>query len=109
MPSMSSRRFIPLTKPHFGAQELREIQKVLDSGWVSQGPKVREFEARVAEYDGVDHAVSVVNCTAALHLSLLALGIKAGDEVPIESGKDSRLSSREKTLATREDTPDCPL
>ena len=78
---MSTRKLIPLTRPHFGAQELREVQKVLDSGWVSQGPKAREFEARVAKYLGVKQAVSVVNCTAALHLSLLALGIKPGDEV----------------------------
>jgi perosamine synthetase len=81
MRNISSRKFIPLTRPHFGAEELKEVQRVLDSGWVSQGPKVREFEARVAEYLSVEHAVSVVNCTAALHLSLLAIGVKPGDEV----------------------------
>ncbi len=72
---------ISLARPYFDADELRQIQEVLDSGWVSQGPKVREFETRVAEYLGVGYAISVVNCTSALHLSLLAIGVKEGDEV----------------------------
>ena len=75
------RGFVPLTRPYFDSKELKQIQQVLDSGWVSQGPKVREFEVSVAEYLGVEHAIAVVNCTAALHLSLLAIGIKPGDEV----------------------------
>jgi dTDP-4-amino-4,6-dideoxygalactose transaminase len=44
---------IPLLRPYFDSEELEEIQKVLDSGWVSQGPKVKEFEDKVAEYLGV--------------------------------------------------------
>ena len=72
---------IPLTKPYFGPEELEEIKKVLDSGWVSQGPKVKEFEQNVADYLGVDHAIAVTNCTAALHLALLSLDIGPGDEV----------------------------
>jgi len=72
---------IPLTRPYFDAEEIYQIQSVLDSGWVSQGPKTRELEAAVAQYLGIKHSVSVVNCTAALHLSLLAIGIKQGDEV----------------------------
>ncbi|MDN7023944.1 DegT/DnrJ/EryC1/StrS family aminotransferase [Methanoculleus sp. FWC-SCC1] len=72
---------LPLTRPYFDQEELDEIRSVLDSGWVAQGPKVREFESAVAEYLGVRHAVAVTNCTAALHLALLALGIGPGDEV----------------------------
>jgi len=72
---------IPLAKPYFGLEELKEIEKVLDSRWVSDGPEVRKFEKKTAEYLGINHAVAVSNCTAALHLSLLALGIKEGDEV----------------------------
>lgn len=72
---------IPLTRPYFDADELAEIKKVLDSGWVSQGPKTKEFEERASEYLGIKHAIPVSNCTAALHLALLSFGIKKGDEV----------------------------
>lgn len=72
---------IPLTRPYFGPEELEEIKKVLDSGWVSQGPKVKEFEQNVADYLGAEHAIAVTNCTAALHLALLSLEIRPGDEV----------------------------
>ena len=72
---------IPLLRPYFDSEELKEIKKVLDSGWVSQGPKVKELEDKIAEYLGVKHAVAVTNCTSALHLSLLSIGVKEGDEV----------------------------
>ena len=72
---------IPLLRPYFDSEELEEIQKVLDSGWVSQGPKVKEFEDRIAEYLGIKYAIAVTNCTSALHLALLGIGVKEGDEV----------------------------
>ena len=72
---------IPLLRPYFDSEELEEIQKVLDSGWVSQGPKVKEFEEKIAEYLGVKYAIAVTNCTSALHLALLSIGVKEGDEV----------------------------
>ena len=72
---------IPLTRPYFDPDELNEISNVLDSGWVSQGPKVKEFENEFAKYLGVKYAVAVSNCTCALHLSLLGTGIKKGDDV----------------------------
>jgi dTDP-4-amino-4,6-dideoxygalactose transaminase len=72
---------IPLLRPYFNSEELEEIQKVLDSGWVSQGPKVKEFEDKIAEYIGVKYAIAVTNCTSALHLALLGIGVKGGDEV----------------------------
>ena len=72
---------IPLAKPYFDFEELDEIKKVLDSGWVSQGPKVKELEDKIASYLGVKFAIAVTNCTAALHLALLSSGIKKGDEV----------------------------
>lgn len=71
----------PLLKPYFTEDELIEIKKVLDSGWVSQGPKVKEFEKKAKEYLGVKHAIAVTNCTAAIHLALLSIGVKEGDEV----------------------------
>jgi perosamine synthetase len=72
---------IPLARPYFDSEELQEIGRVLQSGWVSKGPESARFEAEVAKYVGVKHGVAVVNCTAALHLALLSLGIKKGDEV----------------------------
>jgi dTDP-4-amino-4,6-dideoxygalactose transaminase len=72
---------IPLVKPYFDEDELTEIKNVLESGWVSQGPKVKEFENKIKAYLGVKYAIAVTNCTSALHLSLLGLGIKEGDEV----------------------------
>jgi len=72
---------IPLLRPYFDSEELREIQKVLDSGWVSQGPKVKEFEDKITDYLGAKHAIAVTNCTSALHLALISIGVKRGDEV----------------------------
>jgi dTDP-4-amino-4,6-dideoxygalactose transaminase len=72
---------IPLLRPYFDYEEIEEIKKVLDSGWVSQGPKVKEFEDKIAEYLGVKYAIAVTNCTSALHLALLGIGVKEGDEV----------------------------
>ncbi len=71
----------PLSKPFFDNDETEEITKVLDSGWVSQGPKVKEFEGGVAKHIGVKYAVAVSNCTAALHLANISIGILPGDEV----------------------------
>lgn len=72
---------IPLSRPSFDEQEIQELESVLASGWVSQGPKVREFEETVARYLGASHAIAVANCTAALHLALLGLEVGQGDEV----------------------------
>ncbi len=73
---------IPLTRPYLGEDELEAVQDSFNSGWVAgQGPKNKELEKNFAEYIGVKHAICVSNCTAALHLALLALGIGPGDEV----------------------------
>lgn len=72
---------IPLLRPYFNSDEISEIKKVLDSGWVSQGPKVKEFENKIKDFLKVKYAIAVSNCTAALHLSLLALNIGKDDEV----------------------------
>lgn len=72
---------IPLARPYFDHEELEEIEKVLKSGWVSQGPKVKEFETTAASRLGAANAIAVSNCTTALHLALLSLNIGSGDEV----------------------------
>jgi dTDP-4-amino-4,6-dideoxygalactose transaminase len=72
---------IPITKPCFGREEPAAARAAVQSGWVSQGPKVAEFERVVAAYFGAAEAVAVSSCTAALHLALLVLGVGDGDEV----------------------------
>jgi perosamine synthetase len=72
---------IPVAKPSFGRQEEDSLMAALRSGWVTQGPRVAEFERKFAEYVGAPHAVAVSSCTTGLHLGLWAIGVKAGDEV----------------------------
>jgi perosamine synthetase len=67
--------------PDIGEDEIRDVTEVLRSGWITTGPKVREFEERFAGFVGARHAVAVNSCTAAMHLALEALGIRAGDRV----------------------------
>lgn len=70
-----------LTSPKFGAEELDLVAKCLESGWVTSGPMVREFEAAMRVRHTVDHAIAVTSCTAALHLAMIALDLGPGDEV----------------------------
>ncbi len=72
---------IPVARPSFGVAEERAVVEVLRSGWVSQGPRVAEFERRFAEYVGAREAIAVSSCTTALHLALIAAGVQRGDEV----------------------------
>ena len=72
---------VPIARPSFGKPEEEAVIEVLRSGWVSQGPRVAEFERQFAEYVGAAHAVAVSSCTTALHLALVAAGVKPGDEV----------------------------
>jgi len=72
---------IPLIKPNLSYEEANAVKDVVLSTWLTEGNLVREFEARIAEYIGVRHAIAFCNGTAALHAILLSLGIKHGDEI----------------------------
>lgn len=72
---------IPIAKPFFDKEEAQTAYDTILTGWVTQGPKVQEFEEKFAKYVGSKYAVAVSNCTTALHLSMLVAGIKKGDEV----------------------------
>lgn len=74
-------RKIPIAKTWFDSDDRSAMLEPLESGWVVQGPKVRQFEQAFAEYTGIPHCVAVSSCTTALHLAYLAAEVKPGDEV----------------------------
>jgi perosamine synthetase len=76
---------IPFSKPYFRGDEGAAVAATIATGWVSQGPRVREFEAAFAERVGAPDAVATTNCTTALQLALYVLGIGPGDEVIVPS------------------------
>ncbi len=76
-----SKDFIPVARPHLGEEEVSAARRAILSGWVTQGPEVAAFEREFADYVGAPHAVAVSSCTTALHLALLAVGVRPGDEV----------------------------
>lgn len=75
------KKFLPFALPDVDERELSEIAGALKSGWVTTGPKTREFEAAFASAVGAKHAIAVNSCTAAMHLALEAVGVGQGDEV----------------------------
>jgi len=77
----ASGAMIPVARPFIGEEEEIGVLEVLRSGWVTQGPRVAEFEQKFAAYVGCEHAIAVSSCTTALQLALWVTGIKPGDQV----------------------------
>ncbi|PYJ87295.1 MAG: UDP-4-amino-4,6-dideoxy-N-acetyl-beta-L-altrosamine transaminase [Verrucomicrobia bacterium] len=74
---------IPFYKPSIGEPEINEVVDCLRTGWLTTGPKTKQFETEFARYIQHTHAVAVNSCTAALHLALEAVGLKAGQTVVV--------------------------
>ena len=81
MTSPAKASAVPFHRPDIGSDEIEAVSAVLRSGWLTTGPQASTFEREFAESVGAKHALAVNSCTAALHLALEALGVKAGDEV----------------------------
>jgi perosamine synthetase len=80
-PVAGGRREIAISTPVLGDDEWLALKGPLTSGWLTSGPRVREFETLFAERHRVKHALAVTSATTALHLALVALGVGPGDEV----------------------------
>lgn len=73
--------FLPFSQPALGEAEYAAVKEVLDSGWITTGPKSQALEQAFCQLTGNRHAIAVSSATAGMHISLLALGIGAGDDV----------------------------
>lgn len=71
---------VPIARTSLTEEEVQSVLGPLRSGWLVQGPKVREFEEKWSAFTGARHSIAVTSCTTALHLSLAALGFGPGDE-----------------------------
>ncbi len=75
------KKFLVFGSPLIEEAEIREVVASLRSGWIGTGPKVKRFEENFAKYKGARFALALNSCTSALHLSMLAIGLKPGEEV----------------------------
>ncbi|MGX1374517.1 DegT/DnrJ/EryC1/StrS family aminotransferase [Bacillus megaterium] len=77
----TKKRNIPFSPPDVTDAEIDEVIKAMKSGWITTGPRTKEFERRIAQYIGTNKAVCLNSATAAMELTLRILGIGPGDEV----------------------------
>jgi len=76
---------VPITKPALGEEEARAPFDSIKAGWVTQGPRVADFEKAVAAYVGAKHGIATTSCTTGLHLALASIEVGPGDEVIVPS------------------------
>lgn len=74
-------KIVKFSEPDISVDEINEVIDTLKSGWLTTGPKTKEFEKEFSKYVGAKHAIAVNSCTGGLHISLAAMGIGKGDEV----------------------------
>lgn len=79
--SSTKQMNVPIARTSLLESEIQSVMEPLRSGWLVQGPKVREFEDKWSAFTGAKHSIAVTSCTTGLHLSLAAMGIQPGDEV----------------------------
>lgn len=79
--SRTDNKVIPFSPPDITQEEITEVVKALESGWITTGPRTKEFERKIAEYVGVNRAVCLNSATAAMEMTLRILGVGPGDEV----------------------------
>ena len=79
--SSKRKTFLSFQPPAIGPEEIAAVTETLESGWLTSGPRAEELERRLAELTGARHALALASGTAAMHLSLVGLGIGVGDEV----------------------------
>src|SRR2546428_14179763 len=82
-PGRTHMTSVPFFRPEIDDGDIAAVVEVLRSGWLTTGPRAKEFEAAFARYVGAAHTVAVSSCTAALHLALAALGLKRGQAVVV--------------------------
>lgn len=75
------KEFLPLSRPSIGEKEIERVVSCLKSGWITTGPLCKSFEEKFCELTGASYALSVSSGTAGMHLLMLALGVKRGDEI----------------------------
>ena len=98
---------IPFYKPCLGESEINEVVHTLRSGWLTTGPKTKQFEKEFAEYLARRYAVAVNSCTAALHLALEAIGVKAGQGVVVPTLTFAATAEVVRYLGARPILVDC--
>ncbi len=92
---------VPITRPALGQDEVDAAVRVVQSGWVTQGPEVAKLEAEFARAVGAAHAVAVSNCTVALELALRCVGVRAGDDVATVSHSFVATANAVRTVGAR--------
>src|SRR5438067_6093747 len=98
---------IPFYKPSIGEDEINEVVETLRGGWLTTGPRTKQFEKEFAEYVQHRHAIAVNSCTAALHLALEAIGLKPGQAVIVPTMTFAATAEVVRYLGGRPILADC--
>ena len=81
MTKKNKNKYIVFGEPKIEKEDILEVISTLKSGWIGTGPKAKKFELLFSQYKNIKYSLSLNSCTAALHLALLSLNLKPGDEI----------------------------